>query len=181
MDQNRLTYEDSQTGIDNEPVSRPDYEKIEKQLRKELRKYEKLAETDWLVYLEDVAVIQWQLANLYVDMQRYGDAERMYLQSLATRKEFDEEDEFRYFPGTAQCHRSLGRLYERNMDYSQAETCYSEAVALLRRLWACENERCNVVGPLKISLGYLAELYRKTGQDTKAVELDAEMRTLAAE
>ena len=34
----------------------------------------KLAENYWWIYLEDVAITQWRLGNLYVDMRRFNSA-----------------------------------------------------------------------------------------------------------
>ena len=34
----------------------------------------RLAENYWWIYLEDVAITQWRLGNLYVDMRRFNSA-----------------------------------------------------------------------------------------------------------
>lgn len=60
----------------------------------------RLAENYWWIYLEDVAITQWRLGNLYVDMRRFNSAERLYSASLDTRSEFDREDIYRYRPAT---------------------------------------------------------------------------------
>ena len=104
-------------------------ERCERMRLRILEAYRALARRYWLIYAEDVSVAQWRLGNLYVDMERFGEAERMYSAALETRAEFDGEDEHRYRPGTAQCLRSLGRLYEFCLhDYPAAETCYRKSV-----------------------------------------------------
>ena len=55
----------------------------------------RLAENYWWIYLEDVAITQWRLGNLYVDMRRFNSAERLYSASLDTRSVFDREDIYR--------------------------------------------------------------------------------------
>ena len=102
-------------------------------------------------------------------MERFGEAERMYSAALETRAEFDGEDEHRYRPGTAQCLRSLGRLYEFCLhDYPAAETCYRKSVEVLRALCADRHERRNHIRSLSVSLRSLAELYGKIGRTVAA-------------
>lgn len=84
----------------------------EQMLLRILEQQRQLAQKCWWIYLENVAITQWQLGNLYVDMERFQEAEQMYLTALETRTEFEDEDPDRYRPATAQCQRSLGRLYE---------------------------------------------------------------------
>lgn len=97
----------------------------------------RLAENYWWIYLEDVAITQWRLGNLYVDMRRFNSAERLYSASLDTRSEFDREDIYRYRPATAQCQRSLGKLYEVHLkNYPKAEQCYRKSIEILQEL--CE-------------------------------------------
>ena len=130
----------------------------------------------------DVSVAQWRLGNLYVDMERFGEAERMYSAALETRAEFDGEDEHRYRPGTAQCLRSLGRLYEFCLhDYPAAETCYRKSVEVLRALCADRHERRNHIRSLSVSLRSLAELYGKIGRTVAANGSRAEADRLRME
>ncbi len=144
-------------------------ERCERMRLRILEAYRALARRYWLIYAEDVSVAQWRLGNLYVDMERFGEAERMYSAALETRAEFDGEDEHRYRPGTAQCLRSLGRLYEFCLhDYSAAETYYRKSVEVLRALCADRHERCNHIRPLSVSLRSLAELYEKIGKTVAA-------------
>ncbi len=144
-------------------------ERCERMRLRILEAYRALARRYWLIYAEDVSVAQWRLGNLYVDMERFGEAERMYSAALETRAEFDGEDEHRYRPGTAQCLRSLGRLYEFCFhDYPAAETCYRKSVEVLRALCADRHERRNHIRSLSVSLRSLAELYGKIGRTVAA-------------
>ena len=144
-------------------------ERCERMRLRILEAYRALARRYWLIYAEDVSVAQWRLGNLYVDMERFGEAERMYSAALETRAEFDGEDEHRYRPGTAQCLRSLGRLYEFCLhDYPAAETCYRKSVEVLRALCADRHERRNHIRSLSVSLRSLAELYGKIGRTVAA-------------
>ena len=118
-------------------------ERCERMRLRILEAYRALARRYWLIYAEDVSVAQWRLGNLYV--------------------------EHRYRPGTAQCLRSLGRLYEFCLhDYPAAETCYRKSVEMLRALCADRHERCNHIRPLSVSLRSLAELYEKIGKTVAA-------------
>ena len=53
-------------------------ERCERMRLRILEAYRALARRHWLIYAEDVSVAQWRLGNLYVDMGRFGEAERMY-------------------------------------------------------------------------------------------------------
>lgn len=55
-------------------------ERCERMRLRILEAYRALARRYWLIYAEDVSVAQWRLGNLYVDMERFGEAERMYSQ-----------------------------------------------------------------------------------------------------
>ena len=126
----------------------------------------RLAENYWWIYLEDVAITQWRLGNLYVDMRRFNSAERLYSASLDTRSEFDREDIYRYRPATAQCQRSLGKLYEVHLkNYPKAEQCYRKSIEILQEL--CENEydRCNFIRSLQHSQLLLAHLHSDTSSE----------------
>ena len=68
-------------------------ERCERMRLRILEAYRALARRYWLIYAEDVSVAQWRLGNLYVDMERFGEAERMYSAALETRAEFDGEEE----------------------------------------------------------------------------------------
>ena len=60
-------------------------ERCERMRLRILEAYRALARRYWLIYAEDVSVAQWRLGNLYVDMERFGEAERMYSAALETR------------------------------------------------------------------------------------------------
>ena len=76
-------------------------ERCERMRLRILEAYRALARRYWLIYAEDVSVAQWRLGNLYVDMERFGEAERMYSAALETRAEFDGEDEHRSRPSVS--------------------------------------------------------------------------------
>lgn len=144
-------------------------ERCERMRLRILEAYRALARRYWLIYAEDVSVAQWRLGNLYVDMERFGEAERMYSAALETRAEFDGEDEHRYRPGTAQCLRSLGRLYEFCLHDYRAETfVLPEIGRSARALCADRHERRNHIRSLSVSLRSLAELYGKIGRTVAA-------------
>ena len=103
---------------------RLDDDRAEEVLLGLLSAYESMAAAAPLVYGEDVASTFWQLGNLHADARRFGEAERMYLRALDKHAEFDGEDPHRYRPATAQCRRSLGRLYEEMHDDARAEEAY---------------------------------------------------------
>ena len=126
----------------------------------------RLAENYWWIYLEDVAITQWRLGNLYVDMRRFNSAERLYSASLDTRSEFDREDIYRYRPATAQCQRSLGKLYEVHLkNYPKAEQCYRKSIEILQELCENEYERCNFIRSLQHSQLLLAHLHSDTSSE----------------
>jgi len=113
---------------------RLDDDRAEEVLLGLLSAYESMAAAAPLVYGEDVASTLWQLGNLHADARRFGEAERMYLRALDKHAEFDGEDPHRYRPATAQCRRSLGRLYEEMRDDARAEEAYLASAAILREL-----------------------------------------------
>ena len=53
-------------------------ERCERMRLRILEAYRALARRYWLIYAEDVSVAQWRLGNLYVDMERFGEAERLH-------------------------------------------------------------------------------------------------------
>lgn len=135
---------------------------IENTLFRLLKVYEPLAEKYWWIYSENVAIIQWELGNLYASMNRSDAAEQMYRKSLATHAEFDDEDKGRYCPGTAQCYRSLGRLLEAQGRFSEAKKCYRTAIDMLKELGETDpSERGRFAASLKMSRALLADLNRK--------------------
>lgn len=137
-------------------------EQIEKTLLRLLKIYEPLAQKYWWIYSENMAIIQWELGNLYAYMDNREAAEQMYRNSLKTRAQFDEEDKGRYRPGTAQCYRSLGQLLETQGRFSEAKTCYRTSIDLLRELETLDpSERSRFIAPLKTSRALLADLNRK--------------------
>lgn len=87
----------------------------------------------------------------------HNSAERLYSASLDTRSEFDREDIYRYRPATAQCQRSLGKLYEVHLkNYPKAEQCYRKSIEILQELCENEYERCNFIRSLQHSQLLLA-------------------------
>lgn len=157
-------------------------ERSERMLLRLLEIDRKLAEEDWLVYSENVAIVQWRLGNLYAGMERWDSAERMYREALATRNEFDQEDPCRYYPGTAQCYRSLGMLYAMYLhDFPEAETCYLKSIGILQELGEDPYERCNCLRPLLRSVDLLADLYEEQGEKEKAARCRSEAEALVKE
>ena len=145
-------------------------ERCERMRLRILEAYRALARRYWLIYAEDVSVAQVEAGQ---PVCRHGTFRRGGTHVLGgagnAREEFDGEDEHRYRPGTAQCLRSLGRLYEFCLhDYSAAETYYRKSVEMLRALCADRHERCNHIRPLSVSLRSLAELYEKIGKTVAA-------------
>ncbi len=143
--------------------------------------YETMAAEAPLIYGEDAASTLWQLGNLYADARRFEEAERMYLRSLDKSAEFDGEDPHRYRPATAQCRRSLGRLYEDMHDDTRAEESYLASAAMLRELCEDPCERCNHLHSLARTLALLADLYERRGAHAEAARCRAEAAALEAE
>jgi len=133
-----------------------------------LPRYEAMAATAPLIYGEDVAETLRRLGDLYAGMQRFDEAEHMYLRSLAESAGFDGEDPQRYRPATAQCRRSLGRLYEAMHDDVRAEACYLDAAAMLRELCDDPEVRSLRLRSLALTLELLADLYERRGVDAEA-------------
>ena len=107
-------------------------------------------------------------------MPTHGEAERMYLRALDKHAEFDGEDPHRYRPATAQCRRSLGRLYEEMHDDARAEEAYLASAAILRELCEDPFERCNHLRSLVRTLMLLADLCERRGACAEAEALEAE-------
>lgn len=138
-------------------------------LRRLLELYRREAEKEWLVYSEDVACTQWMLGNLCFDAGRADEAERYYLDCLATHEAYDEEDPQRYRPATVQCLRNLGLLYERLFaDPVRAEARWIEAERIGRGLCDDPVERCNRLPSLIRTCRLLADLYEETGRADEA-------------
>ena len=143
--------------------------------------YEAMAAADPLIHDTDVAEMLWRLGNLYADEQRFDEAERMYLRALDKHAEFDGEDPHRYRPATAQCRRSLGRLYEDMHDEVRAEESYLASAAMLREL--CEDlfEQCNHLHSLIRTLALLADFCERRGTLGEAARYRTEVAALKAE
>lgn len=154
----------------------------EQMLIRMLEIYKRLAEINWLVFSEEVSIIEWRLGNLYIDMKRLDQAEQMYSAALTTRAEFDMEDIYRYYPGTAQFQRSLGKLYELYLhDYAKAENCYLKSVEILQVLCEDKYERCNHIRHLIYSCNFLVDFYKNQGEPTKAEHYKTLVETLKTE
>ena len=80
--------------------------------------------------------------------------------------EFDREDIYRYRPATAQCQRSLGKLYEVHLkNYPKAEQCYRKSIEILQELCENEYERCNFIRSIQHSQLHLAHLHSDTSSE----------------
>lgn len=143
--------------------------------------YEAMAAADPLIHDTDVASMLWQLGNLYADEQRLDEAERMYLRALDKHAEFDGEDPHRYRPATAQCLRSLGRLYEEMHDDARAEEAFLASAAILRELCEDPFERCNHLRSLIRTLVALADFCERRGILGEAARYRTEAAALKAE
>ena len=76
------------------------------------------------------------------------------------------EDIYRYRPATAQCQRSLGKLYEVHLkNYPKAEQCYRKSIEILQELCENEYERCNFIRSLQHSQLLLAHLHSDTSSE----------------
>lgn len=95
--------------------------------------------------------------------------------------EFDGEDPHRYRPATAQCRRSLGRLYEEMHDDARAEEAYLASAAILRELCEDPFERCNHLRSLARTLVLLADLCERRGACGEAARYRTEAEALEAE
>lgn len=133
-----------------------------------LPRYEKMAASAPLVYGEDVAATLRRLGDLYSGMQRFDEAESMYLRSLAESAEFDTEDPQRYLPATAHCRRALGQLYEAMHDDVRAEACYLDAAAVQRELCRDVEVRSLRLRALATTLELLCGLYERRGAEAEA-------------
>ena len=160
---------------------RLDDDRAEEVLLGLLSAYESMAAAAPLVYGEDVASTLWQLGNLHADARRFGEAERMYLRALDKHAEFDGEDPHRYRPATAQCRRSLGRLYEEMHDDARAEEAYLASATILRELCEDPFERCNHLRSLARTLVLLADLCERRGACGEAARYRTEAEALEAE
>ncbi len=158
-------------------------EQSERVLSALLSLYEILAKRQWFIYLENVAIVQWRLGNLYADTNRFEEAERCYLSALDTRSKFDDEDKYRYYPATIQCHRNLGLLYEADLsDPERAEVHYLRALDLSHELCSNPYERSNHLRSLEKNCRILAAFYEKRGvvseqehYETEAAQLQVEI------
>ena len=158
-----------------------DPERLQYALQRMLSTYRSLAESNWLVFSEDVSVTLWQLGNLHADMHRPQEAEKAYLEALNVRATFDDEDIFRYRPATAQCLRSLGQLYEEQIqDGPRAEESYKKAVEVLRELCSHPYEGCNHVRSLACSLDMLGRFYERAERKEAATACYEEAESLHA-
>ena len=158
-----------------------DPERLQYALQRMLSTYRSLAESNWLVFSEDISVTLWQLGNLHADMHRPQEAEKAYLEALNVRATFDDEDIFRYRPATAQCLRSLGQLYEEQMqDGPRAEESYKKAVEVLRELCSHPYEGCNHVRSLACSLDMLGRFYERAERKEAATACYEEAESLHA-
>ena len=105
----------------------------------------------------------------------------MYLRALDKHAEFDGEDPHRYRPATAQCRRSLGRLYEEMHDDARAEEADLASAAILRELCEDPFERCNHLRSLARTLVLLADLCERRGACGEAARYRTEAEALEAE
>lgn len=69
------------------------------------------------------------LGSLALERHDYGEAERLFQQAIAIRKQLGDRD-----VGLAKSHEELGLIAQKSGDYDRAELLYEEAVAIRREL-----------------------------------------------
>ena len=110
---------------------------------------------------EDVASSLNNLAYLYRSQGRYSEAEPLYIQALALKRQLLGEEH----PDVATSLNNLAALYRSQGRYSEAEPLYIQALALKRQLLG--EEHPDVVS----SLNNLAALYDSQGRYSEAEPL----------
>ncbi|MCC5643872.1 tetratricopeptide repeat protein [Nostoc sp. CHAB 5824] len=110
---------------------------------------------------EDVATSLNNLAGLYYFQGRYSEAEPLYIQALALRRQLLGESH----PDVAQSLNNLAYLYYFQGRYSEAESLFTQALALRRQLLGDEHP------DVATSLNNLALLYHCQGKYTEAEPL----------
>ena len=159
-----------------------DYHSAEKLFLQALENYEKYSGRRIIIQSHKLKIMDF-LVNLYNRSNRLELSEQILLRmleiqkklaenywwisaSLDTRSEFDREDIYRYRPATAQCQRSLGKLYEVHLkNYPKAEQCYRKSIEILQELCENEYERCNFIRSLQHSQLLLAHLHSDTSSE----------------
>ncbi|MHC5821704.1 MAG: tetratricopeptide repeat protein, partial [Nostoc sp.] len=110
---------------------------------------------------EDVAASLNNLAFLYDSQGRYSEAEPLYIQALALRRQLLGDEH----PDVATSLNNLAGLYDAQGRYSEAEPLYIQALALRRKLLGEEHPS------VATSLNNLAYLYRSQGRYSEAEPL----------
>ncbi|MGF2040337.1 MAG: tetratricopeptide repeat protein [Nostoc sp. CmiVER01] len=107
---------------------------------------------------EDVATSYNNLASLYESQGRYNEAEPLFIQALALRRQLLGDEH----PDVATSLNNLALLYASQGRYSEAEPLYIQVLALLRQLLGDEHP------DVATSLNNLASLYDSQGRYSEA-------------
>ena len=85
-------------------------------------------------YLPAVASTLNNLGNLYIDTQRFNQAEAAYTECLTIRQQLAKENSGAYLPAVARTLNNLGRLYGDTQRFKEAETAYVNCLAIYEQL-----------------------------------------------
>ena len=107
-----------------------DTERIYKDLIKTL---EKLCEND-RYYEYRLTVVYNNLAILYKNVDRYGDAEALYLKTIEFREKMNKEKPGEYDEGCATAYANYGSYLEDLKQYDKAEEYHRKALALREKI-----------------------------------------------
>jgi len=110
--------------------------------------------------VESTALTLNNLAILYSDTQRMGDAELAYGEALATYRQLAKQNPEAYLPDVAMTLNNLAILYSDTQRMGDAELAYGEALATYRQL--AEQNPEAYLPDVAMTLNNLAILYSDT-------------------
>ncbi|GAG13819.1 unnamed protein product, partial [marine sediment metagenome] len=92
--------------------------------------YTELAGNNPESYLQKVAMTQNNLGNFYVDLKRFDDAQKMFLESLKIYKSLIIPNPNVYLNDVAMTQNNLGILYYELKDFDRAEHFFKDALEI---------------------------------------------------
>jgi tetratricopeptide (TPR) repeat protein len=119
--------------------------------------------------LSQVAAIQSQLGNLYLETGQFARAQKMHEQAVGSSREAARANWGVYAPGLAHSLQNLCHLYSASEQQKKAIDTCTEALEMLRQL--AEKGRSQKDYLLAMTLRSLGVAYHRTGQNEQAVQM----------
>ncbi|MFD3000115.1 tetratricopeptide repeat protein [Pontibacter toksunensis] len=126
----------------------------------------RLSKTNSQVDESNIALIQYNLGNLYMDKNEYNKAEAAYLEAFKMYRRFAQDYPQIFEPDIAKLQNSLALLYTSKREYRKAETTFLQALGTYQSLAKAEPKKYE--SGIAVILDNLGSLYQSKREYVKA-------------